>query len=99
MESADLLIQHGHVITQNPEGDEYTDGAIAIKDGNIEAVGESAELALRYDARRTMDATGRFVFPGLINTHTHLFQNFLKGLGEGVFVHNWIVTVTIPAVH
>ena len=24
------------------------------------------------------------MYPGMINTHTHLFQTFMKGLGEGL---------------
>lgn len=99
MNQVDLLITNGHIITQNAQGDEVLDGAIAVRGTDIVAVGPTPELLKNYQAKRTIDASYKFVFPGFINTHNHLFQNFLKGLGEGVFVHSWIVTITVPGLH
>jgi imidazolonepropionase len=48
------------------------DGAVAVTDGRIVAVGTTAQLAARFDARRRIDATGRLVSPGLVDPHTHL---------------------------
>ncbi len=43
---------------------------------------------------------GGAVFPGLINTHTHLFQTGVKGLGEDMPVQDWVAVVTAPtAIH
>ncbi|NMC31490.1 MAG: amidohydrolase [Veillonellaceae bacterium] len=43
------------------------------------------------------DASGKFVFPGFINTHTHLYQNLLKGLGTDTTLENWWHRVIAPA--
>jgi len=43
------------------------------------------------------DASGKFVFPGFINTHTHLYQNLLKGLGTDTTLENWWHRVSAPA--
>lgn len=51
---------------------EIKDGAIAIKDGSILAVGATAELRREYQAVREFDAHGRVVMPGFIDPHTHL---------------------------
>lgn len=48
------------------------DGAIAIKDGVITAVGSSGELRKTQDARRELDASGKIVCPGFVDPHTHL---------------------------
>ena len=40
---------------------------------------------------------GFFVIPGLINAHTHLYQNFLKGLNDGVPLVEWCEQVLFPA--
>jgi imidazolonepropionase len=48
------------------------DGAIAISDGEIIAVGTSAELRERYMAALTLDAHGKVVCPGFVDPHTHV---------------------------
>ena len=50
------------------------DGAVLIRDGRIEAAGPGGEvekLAAAKDARE-IDAAGRVVMPGFVDSHTHL---------------------------
>lgn len=49
------------------------DGAIAIRDRRIEAVGTTEEILREWgdDGVPTLDATGRTVLPGLIECHSH----------------------------
>jgi 5-methylthioadenosine/S-adenosylhomocysteine deaminase len=96
-EQIDLLVTGGTVVTQNPAREIIAGGAVAIRGSHIIAVGPAAVLDANYEARRRIDATGRYVFPGLINTHTHLFQTFMKGLGEGLALYEWIDTITAPS--
>jgi len=44
-----------------------------------------------------IEAAGCAVIPGLINAHTHLYQNFLKGLNDGVPLVEWCADVLYPA--
>ena len=46
--------------------------AIAVHNGTIIEVGDSAELAARYTAQHQIDAAGRLVTPGLVDPHTHV---------------------------
>jgi dihydroorotase len=62
----DLLLQHGHVIDAKNSVDRVMD--VAIKDGKIAAVAEHLNPS---DAAKTIDATGYYVTPGLIDIHTH----------------------------
>ncbi len=48
------------------------DGAVAVKDGEIVAVGPTDELLARYAARTIVDATGKVVAPGFVDAHTHV---------------------------
>jgi len=48
------------------------DGALAVQDGTIVAVGSTAELAPLCSAAQTIDATGRVVIPGFVDPHTHI---------------------------
>ncbi|MCP5098005.1 MAG: imidazolonepropionase, partial [Chloroflexi bacterium] len=46
-------------------------GAVAIADGTIVAVGESAEICSQFSADEVVDCNGRSVIPGLVDPHTH----------------------------
>ncbi len=59
--------------TAQGELDLIADGAVAIRDGRVVAVGETAEVLRDWGDRDvpTIDATGRSVLPGLIECHSH----------------------------
>jgi dihydropyrimidinase len=62
---ADLFVKDCRVV----KPDVVVDCGLAIRDGSIAAVLRPGETV---PARRTIDAGGRFVIPGLIDTHLHL---------------------------
>ena len=100
MESIDLLLTHGLIVTQNDHRQIIKDGAIAIQGDTIVAIGSTNDLTTRYMAKETSCVAGNAIFPGLINTHIHLFQTGVKGLGEDMPVQDWVEVVTAPtAVH
>ncbi len=47
-------------------------GAIAVADGKIIAVGKSNEILREFDAENTFDAEGKVVCPGFVDCHTHI---------------------------
>jgi imidazolonepropionase len=49
-----------------------TDGALAIRNGRIAAVGPWHELQSKVQAAQSLDAAGRVVMPGFVDPHTHL---------------------------
>ena len=69
----DLLLQKGHVLDDKNHRDGIMD--VAIKDGKIAAV--AAHLSAK-SAIKTVDCTGLYVTPGLIDIHVHVFA----GTGE-----------------
>ena len=48
------------------------DGAIAIHDGSIVALGTSADIVPNFTAAVSIDATRRVVCPGFVDAHTHI---------------------------
>lgn len=62
---ADLVIRGGTLVTAQGE----RRGAVAITGGHITAVDRDDIMP---EARETIDATGRHVLPGIIDTHVHL---------------------------
>src|SRR5215468_10281054 len=68
--SADILIVHGHVYTSD-QAQPWVE-AVAIRGNKILAVGKNKDLAkYRGTGTRLIDAGGRMVMPGMIDTHTH----------------------------
>ncbi len=96
MEYVDTLFTHGLIVTQDEQRTIIADGALAVRDGRILAVGSTEELNAQTTALETINLKGDALFPGLINTHTHLFQTGVKGLGEDMPVQEWVHAVTAP---
>lgn len=84
-EKIDLLIVHGHLLTMQGEGVGYqADGALAIDDGRIVAVGATEDLTGRYAAAEVIDAQGCAVLPGLIDGHMHTPWAVARGVAQDV---------------
>lgn len=67
----DLVLRHGHVITMDPERRILVDGAVAVHDGRIVAVGPDREIGAAYDGTDERELQGTLVHPGLIDAHVH----------------------------
>ena len=96
MQQVDLVVCHALIVTQDEHRIVIEDGALAVQGNTIAAMGTSAAIGSDYVAATTIDASGRTLFPGLLNIHTHLFQSAAKGLGEDMAVEQWMPAVTFP---
>ncbi|NNE65802.1 MAG: amidohydrolase family protein, partial [Pyrinomonadaceae bacterium] len=92
----DLLIVGGTIVTMNPERDVIRDGAIAIKDGKIGVIGNS-ETIPTLRAKQVINAEGKLVIPGLINTHTHVPMTLFRGIADDLDLQKWLETYIFPA--
>jgi 5-methylthioadenosine/S-adenosylhomocysteine deaminase len=90
MEKADLLVINGCIVTMDGERRIINEGALAVKGDTIAAIGSTREITGRYQGARIIDAREKAVFPGFINTHCHLFQVLLKGLGRDKTLFDWL---------
>ena len=94
----DLLLKNAVIVTVNPDRAIYFKGAMAVEGNRIAAVGPEDEVLAKYPtADRVMDLDGKVIFPGFVNTHNHLFQTLLKGLGDDMVLSDWLATMTFPA--
>jgi predicted amidohydrolase YtcJ len=67
---ADIIIHNGKVVTVDAKFSIAE--AVALKDGRILAVGKNADvLQNKGDKTRMIDAQGKVVLPGLMDSHTH----------------------------
>src|SRR3984957_14003303 len=74
---SELLIKGGHVVTVDPELSDLPAGDVLVTEGVITAVGEN--LAPASAAAEVIDAAGRLVIPGLVDTHRHVWQGAIGG--------------------
>ncbi len=95
--NCDVLISGGTIITQNAKREIINNGSIVINGSEIIEIGQKEDVEFKYSARKVINAHGKYVFPGLINTHTHLFQTFIKGLGEGLSLYQWVDEIAAPS--
>src|SRR5258706_1554353 len=94
---ADLLVVGGTIVTMDGERRVIENGAVAVERGRIVAVGPRAAIEARYPARQKIDATGRLVLPGLINTHTHAAMSLFRGLADDLKLEEWLQKYIFPA--
>jgi 5-methylthioadenosine/S-adenosylhomocysteine deaminase len=91
------LLVHATIITMNPDREIIDDGAVYWSGDRIIAVGKTVDLLSRYADAEVIDCTERVITPGMINTHTHLFQTLLKGLGDDRVLKDWFIYMTAPS--
>ena len=84
-QSVDLLVLHAHLLTMQGKGVGYLrDGAVAVRADSIVDVGSSTELAQRYQAGETLDASGCAVLPGLVDVHMHTVYAIVRGVAQDI---------------
>ncbi len=79
----DLIVAGGVVATLDSKRTVFDDGAVAIQGDRIVDVGPSDAVKARHTAKRTLDAKGKAVIPGLIDAHAHAGHGLIKTMGGG----------------
>lgn len=79
----DLLIVNGTVYTCNSSFSKTE--AIAIHQGKILETGSTSDLEKKYAPQETVDAGGKFVYPGFIDAHAH-FVGYSQTVDEADLV-------------
>ena len=94
----DLLVLGGTVVTMDAERRVVPSGAVAVLDGEIVAVGPSAELGNAYQAAEVIAPGVRdLVLPGLVNGHNHAAMTLLRGVADDMRLMDWLENYIFPA--
>jgi 5-methylthioadenosine/S-adenosylhomocysteine deaminase len=95
-----FILADAWLITMNERREVLEDASVCVEQDHIAAVGTREALKQRFPEAEVIDCKGRIVMPGMVNTHTHLFQTLLKGLGDDMVLKKWFTCMTGPsAVH
>lgn len=72
-----ILIKNAKaIVTCNAKDDVFYDSDLLIDGAKISAIGKN----LPAEDAEVIDGTGKFVYPGMVNTHHHFFQTFVRNL-------------------
>ncbi|MEM2588098.1 MAG: amidohydrolase [Candidatus Bathyarchaeia archaeon] len=85
----DLVIFGGTIVTMGSEG-VIRDGAVVVEGDTIVDVGKSDEIKRKYSRYEKIDAGGKVVMPGLINTHQHAAMSLLRGYADDYPLKEWL---------
>ena len=80
-----ILIKNAFILSPNTnfEGKQ----SLLIKD---DVISEIAPQIDEIDVDKIIDATGKILLPGLINTHTHLSMTLFRGLADDLSLDSWL---------
>ena len=95
--SVDLIISGGTVVTMDNGKRLIVNGAVAVDKDKIVAVDTSGEIARRFSSKQIINADGKVVIPGLINTHTHIPMTLFRGIADDLDLQEWLTKYIFPA--
>jgi cytosine/adenosine deaminase-related metal-dependent hydrolase len=87
-----LLVKNALIITGKP-GEEHFLGYLSVgTDGKIASIGPG-DPPEGMAVASVLDVQGRFVAPGFVSAHSHLFQSPLRGLGSDRTLYGWLESI------
>lgn len=97
MEKIDLLVHAKWIITCEENNRVLEDHVLAIKDKKILAIIPEQDAKQKYNADKEVHYKTHAVTPGLINSHTHLAMNLLRGFADDLALMDWLQNYIWPA--
>lgn len=97
MEKVDYIVCAEYILPMDEQFTVINDGAVAVKDGKIEAIGRYEDIIRVYNAADISAGKNRAIIPGLINTHTHAAMVYFRGLADDLPLKEWLENHIWPA--
>jgi 5-methylthioadenosine/S-adenosylhomocysteine deaminase len=95
-QKVDILLINAIVLTMDTDFQQFEPGAVAIQADTIIAVGLETDICHAYTAKEKVDCQGKVLMPGLINAHTHVSMNLLRGLADDLRLDVWLMGYMMP---
>lgn len=91
------MIAHGrYVVTMDDTRGVIEHGAVAVKDGEIVAVGTADEITAGYEADEVVEGESRVLMPGMVNGHTHSAMVLFRGMADDLDLMTWLTKYIFP---
>ncbi|MEK6322028.1 MAG: 5'-deoxyadenosine deaminase [Acidobacteriota bacterium] len=83
-----LLIKGATVITLDDDNHVFV-GDVFVDNGRIDGLGASL-IGSEYKAAEVIEARGRVLLPGFVQTHIHLCQTLFRGVADDLSLIDWL---------
>lgn len=84
-----IYLKNGYIVSMNKKEQVFDGGSVLIEDDKIIAIGKVDEALVKPDAE-VVKLNGKYVLPGLVNTHVHTSQQISRGVGDDVDFITWL---------
>ncbi|GGJ55845.1 amidohydrolase family protein [Virgibacillus salexigens] len=81
--------------TMDKENRVFENGMMIVQDQFITYIGSHSKEQL-VDVDQVVDLAGKWVMPGLVNTHSHIVMTILRGIGDDMLLKPWLETKIWP---
>ena len=86
----DRIVHAKYIVPVEPHNEVFLDHALVIKDGKIVAIERSTSVKYKYAAAVEQKLEHHVIMPGLVNAHTHLAMNHMRGLADDKPLAQWL---------
>lgn len=86
----DTRIEGGIVIPMTGAEDVFYEGTVSCCSGYISYAGPSQGAPKGSESARIIDARGKIVLPGFINTHCHTAMTLMRGYADDMVLKDWL---------
>ncbi|WIY62873.1 bifunctional S-methyl-5'-thioadenosine deaminase/S-adenosylhomocysteine deaminase [Bacillus arachidis] len=83
------------IATLNEQNEVLRNGYIIVEDDKIIEV-QNGEFSNQDQVDEVIDLKGKWLLPGLVNTHTHVVMTLLRGIGDDMLLQPWLETRIWP---
>jgi 5-methylthioadenosine/S-adenosylhomocysteine deaminase len=94
---ADLLITNGLLLPLPDNGALIQNGAVAIYQDKIVALGPQEKVTEEFTPKNILDAQGGLIMPGLVNGHNHAAMSCYRGMADDLPLMEWLTNYIFPA--
>ncbi len=95
-EAVDMIVYGDYVLTMEKGAGVLNNGAVAVKDGTILAVGPRADIEAEFKTKKKVSGTDKVLMPGLINGHTHAAMVLFRGMADDMTLIDWLQNYIFP---
>jgi 5-methylthioadenosine/S-adenosylhomocysteine deaminase len=99
MKKANFIFTNALVLTMNSSLTHFHDGAVVVEGDSITSIGHTSEILKSYTSDEIINCQGNVLMPGLVNIHTHLPMNMLRGLADDLRLDVWLQGYVWPVEH
>ncbi|MCE7749485.1 MAG: amidohydrolase family protein [Candidatus Heimdallarchaeota archaeon] len=92
----DTILEADIIVTCNQKNSIIKDAAVYVSNGLIHGVGTKKEIHKEFSATKIIDGNNKILLPGLVNTHSHSVQTFLRGKADDYALLDWLKKVVLP---